>query len=247
MRSRFRNLVVARTAEQLLPPRRRAGLGPAVRYLSVGSGGMLTDFEILCGLVERGLEIESITVADTVYRKGNRTVKAVAAFFAPARVTAFAGMSELRAAVKASPELYGRATTFMHVDANHIPRASVRAFASEALVDGGLQFELSNDGARRFGFGCWERRAEPGAAGADAVHGSSREAALDRALPCVELADDEGTVSPLGEAEPEESLGRPMWGGGAMEADGAGRLRSSAPDKNAGLTDEQLNDALNLM
>ena len=60
MRRHFRDLVVARTEAQL-----SVSLGAlgnersAVRYVTVGSGQLLTDFEILCGLVSAGLEIES--------------------------------------------------------------------------------------------------------------------------------------------------------------------------------------------
>jgi hypothetical protein len=39
-----------------------------VRYVSIGCGRLLTDFEILCGLQEKGLAIESIILCDTEYK-----------------------------------------------------------------------------------------------------------------------------------------------------------------------------------
>jgi hypothetical protein len=80
-RTRFRNMVVSRTAqlvqrsvplwEQLpLPTMAESQDTARVRYVSVGCGGLLTDFEILCGFVERGLSIESIVLCDTAYATG---------------------------------------------------------------------------------------------------------------------------------------------------------------------------------
>ena len=39
-----------------------------VRYVTLGSGLLLTDFEILCGLVDQGLRIGSVVAVDTEYR-----------------------------------------------------------------------------------------------------------------------------------------------------------------------------------
>ena len=54
VRGRFRNAIVARTNRQL-------GGGAPVRYVSIGSGALLTDVEILSGLVESGHRIEYCT------------------------------------------------------------------------------------------------------------------------------------------------------------------------------------------
>ena len=61
VRHRFREFVCERTAEEL------RGRGGVVRYVTVGSGQLLTDWEILSGLERRGLTIESIVAVDKAY------------------------------------------------------------------------------------------------------------------------------------------------------------------------------------
>ena len=61
VRRSFKDLVAAKGAESI-------GAEHGVHYVSVGSGLLLIDFEILCALEERGLRIERITVIDTAYR-----------------------------------------------------------------------------------------------------------------------------------------------------------------------------------
>ena len=41
-----------------------------MRYLTLGSGRLLTDFQILCGLFELGYKIETIVACDSAYRSG---------------------------------------------------------------------------------------------------------------------------------------------------------------------------------
>jgi hypothetical protein len=66
VRADFRNVVVLRTADAA---RRHGGALGAVRYVSVGCGSLLTDFEILCGLQAQRIPIASVCVADTAYEK----------------------------------------------------------------------------------------------------------------------------------------------------------------------------------
>ena len=102
-------------------------------------------------------------------------------------------------------------------------------------MDRGLHFALSNEGRKQFAFSCMER------------HADKAGAPLDVTLPKVELADGEGTESPLGQHEPAESKERPMWDV-EKGADGEGAGSGSVlHDKNAGITEAQLNDALALM
>ena len=100
VRSRFRNVVVARTAHQLVRTSNEAA-----RYASVACGRFLTDFEILCGLVEKGLSIERICVVDTLYQhtQPHELCRSLVAFFAPVRVIAFGSLNELEKAAAAEP------------------------------------------------------------------------------------------------------------------------------------------------
>jgi hypothetical protein len=61
VRRSFREFVADKVNESL------GGHGGPIRYVSIGSGLLLMDFEILCALEMRGLTIESITLADTSY------------------------------------------------------------------------------------------------------------------------------------------------------------------------------------
>ena len=57
VRHSFRKLVVDMAAKENRP----------VRYVSIGSGGLLMDFEIIIGLLDKGLTILSVTVIDQSY------------------------------------------------------------------------------------------------------------------------------------------------------------------------------------
>lgn len=67
VRHDFRNVVVRRTTAAARAAAIVEGATAAVRYVSVGCGSLLTDFEILCGLASQGVGIESIILADVVY------------------------------------------------------------------------------------------------------------------------------------------------------------------------------------
>ena len=127
VRRDFRNLVVLRTAAAAtVDGADMAGLA-AVRYVSVGCGSLLSDFEILCGLQAKRLPISSIIVVDTCY--GERPsehhlacFKLLAGFFHPARVAAFSSLELLQGAALGAPDLYGRATTYVHLHAEPFAR-----------------------------------------------------------------------------------------------------------------------------
>ena len=109
----------------------RDGRSRAVRYVSIGCGSLLTDFEILCGLQMKGLTIEAISLVDAEYKLsgsgvtpngtpytgtgelkgGGPAIQALSDFFPGARVSAFDAISSLRHAVVEYPEVYGSATT----------------------------------------------------------------------------------------------------------------------------------------
>ena len=183
VRAGFRNLVVRRTVEQLsgrtsdrrAPP--PSPHPPPVRYVSVGCGHLLTDFEILCGLQLKGLTIASIVLCDIAYRFcisphpkhkqvvfGNdhaSALQAVADFFPDAHVAAFGDFDALLAAAKDAPSKYGRATTFVKCDSEEVSSHSANRTAQALLVKGGLAFHLANDG---HGASAWQALGEVRAA-----------------------------------------------------------------------------------
>ncbi|KAL1503472.1 hypothetical protein AB1Y20_011956 [Prymnesium parvum] len=155
VRQRFCKWVVDAALEGL-PGQRR------VRYVTVGSGLLLTDFEILCGLVERGVQVESVVAIDKCYERlleptdaaadatdEARALRQLAAFFAPAPVHAFGSLAQYKQACAAHPAEYGRATTYIHCDAGDISTADSKAAAALALVEGGAAFKLDNLGGAR--------------------------------------------------------------------------------------------------
>lgn len=131
------------------------------RYTSIGCGGMLTDFEILCGLSEKGVEIEAIDLVDSIYSGDMWTpaFKLLASFFAPARVAAYASMVHRQRAAEKDPALHGRVTTFVHCDAENIEKYKSRELATKLLVPGGHSFQLHNEGVSRSSRECF--RAPP--------------------------------------------------------------------------------------
>ena len=281
VRSRFRNFVVSRTAVQLAKAsvigkggkvRSAADADPSmevttepfateppppVRYVSVGCGRMLSDFEILCGLAERGFRIEHICVVDTEYRtrSGLEAFRALAAFFSPARVVAFDGLGALKAAAKRSPEEYGGATTFCQIDANGIGGVTARALAARLLVRGGHFFELRNEGPRKAPRSCYRRRPMPNLNESPPEDRVATDPAWAELLTQVEFDEAEGRVDPLGAAEPDESWERPLWSNEGSEAahslpgtaGSADAWQNKHANANATMNDQSLSDALSLL
>lgn len=167
-RKRFRSLVAQRTDEAIRADTALMHAGqelPGVRLVTIGSGGLLTDFEILLDLWSRGLRIESICAIDTAYKKTDnveeRALSALAIFFAPAKVFSFSSSDDYAAACAAMPHLYGHANVFVYCDAGAVPHEAWTKCACAALLPGYRAFELVNAGR----------------------HSSRRKSALDEYLP----------------------------------------------------------------
>lgn len=162
-RATFRNMVVTRTTEQCSATSAMYS-GSSVRYVSVGCGKLLTDFEILCGLEEKGLTVESIVFVDRAYsghaHEYKEAFEQVAGFFTQSRLCAFTSLDDLKMACEAEPELYGRATTYVHCDAEDIPGHKTKALAGRLLANGGLAFQLHNNGSQRSSREGYRRRRE---------------------------------------------------------------------------------------
>ena len=145
-RRRFRQLVARRTEEAL-----RGGVG--LRMVTIGSGGLLTDFEILLDLWSQGVVIESVVAIDTAYAGGGgehaRALSSLSIFFAPAKIYSFGSSADYLAACEASPSLYGEANLFVYCDAGAVPHEVFSDCACAALLPGCMAFELSNSGGGR--------------------------------------------------------------------------------------------------
>ena len=160
-RNRFRDLVVEATRKQTT----------SVRYVSVGSGGALFDFEVLAAMQHRGLQIESVVLVDTAYGAFNANLAAprqLARFFAPAAVHVFSSLRALKQNAAKQPGLYGRSTTYVHCDASDISNEATRAAANACLAPGGMGFELQNGETPRTS--TW-RRGDPDGAGTVVTYG----------------------------------------------------------------------------
>ena len=168
VRVSFRNFVVRRTVQQMARAL-RDGRSRAVRYVSIGCGSLLTDFEILCGLQMKGLTIEAISLVDAEYKRsgsgvtpngtpytgtgelkgGGPAIQALSDFFPGARVSAFDAISSLRHAVVEYPEVYGSATTVVRCDAAAVPSDEAKVLAARLLAPGGHYFVQSNNASTR--------------------------------------------------------------------------------------------------
>lgn len=251
VRRRFRNLVVARTVRQLAA---QTGVASSVRYVTVGCGNLLSDVEILSGLVERGVRIDYIALVDSGYRSLGTSLqlfRSVATFFHPARVLAFDCLGDLRQAARKEPEVHARATTVCQIDANSVGTTDAKGLAARLLVPGqGQFFVLSNDGRQQAGRECWRRTSDPGPDETDPIRGLAPTATWATLLEHDELDEADTRVGPLGEVEPDDSWARPLW-----DADGEGGLPTGAPyhwqnrreNSAADMSDEALQAALNLL
>lgn len=175
-REQFRNLVVRHTLQQRGEWDARVSdpIAPlddlesserpssfAVRYVSVGSGMLLTDFEILCGLQQKQLPIAEILVCDSAYRHVGRQYRTafetLAAFFAPATVCAFDSLAALRKHAESNGR--GTASTYVHCDAADVPDDQSKALAKTLLQSGGLTFQLINHGRGSSSRRLWRKEA----------------------------------------------------------------------------------------
>ena len=207
VRASFRELVVGATCKLV----RQAG-AKHIHYVTVGSGQLLTDFEILCDLWAAGFRVESIIAIDTQYEDGrddgsscssyshggsggsdgdgskrhgssgdgnkrggllaglspdpedpnvdaSRALSQLAAFFAPAKVLAFASLDGFCTACDAEPAQLCRANAFVRCDAAAVDSAKTLEAAARSLMPGALAFLLDNTGqAHSCGGGALESR-----------------------------------------------------------------------------------------
>ena len=239
-RPKFRNAVVTRThawftqqqqQRQGRPPEedddaRQRGGPEGIRYVSIGCGSLLTDFEILCGLQERGLPIEAVTLCDTVYgaHAPNLAVQTLADFFWPARVAAFDSLSTLRHAAEEEPGRYGRASVFVHCDAADISKPQSHGLASLLLAPGAYWFQLSNSGRHSHSREGFQRRRD------DATTTPARPSAADEMVSVV-LSHLEGEQPLLGTRELSAATGERIF----RVVHGASVVVRSRPTREAGV------------
>ena len=125
-----------------------------MRYVSLGAGCCLTDFEILCRLSVSGFEIESVVLIDSTYGAScqqtepsclEKAVWQLANFFPSASVHTYTSVDVFKQAVQAHPLLYGHANVFVHCDAVDAEDTFKEA-AIAALDRGFYAYVLSNEG-----------------------------------------------------------------------------------------------------
>ena len=145
-RTLFRRIVVERELGRV------PTTPPTVRAVSIGCGGLLTDFEILLELWCRGCTIELFVAIDTSYAEHSKfkaghmeSLAALARFFAPScKVFSFSSSDDYIAAARSHPERYGRATMFLHCDVGEVEDVQYKDAAATALLPGCLSYELWN-------------------------------------------------------------------------------------------------------
>lgn len=120
-----------------------------IRYVSLGSGLLLSDAEVLATARHDGARIRSVAVIDPLYRHPTKEVAAALRDFTDflgVPVHAFGSSRSFVRARNALPFVFGQCSVFCHIDA-----AVARRHVSEVrvLVPGGLAFELCNE-ARGF-------------------------------------------------------------------------------------------------
>lgn len=138
----------------------RAAASPSLHYVSLASGLLLPDAEILSGLVEAGATILSVGSVDSGYSRPNNerdlaALSQLGGLVAPASLTAYASVGSF---VAASATHGRRANLVVASDpATDVARVFKR-FASAVLRDGGLAFLLLNGGPMGASTRVWRRR-----------------------------------------------------------------------------------------
>ena len=118
---------------------------PGLCYVSVGSGMLLFDLELLTALRVAGVTIASIALIDsaTSYSDTPRSqsaLRAIASLFAPARVVCYCAVGAYAAARLQDRE--PAASLFVQTDVPDMPLEYTKALAACALQPGGLAFRL---------------------------------------------------------------------------------------------------------
>lgn len=149
-----------------------AARGDPIRYVSLSSGLLLTDAEILSGIIEAGGALESITLVDSQYAAEDFLARhapalaQLARFFAPAACLAYHSVRALETAAAATAHIV------IACDAGEAVTRSLPATASALLMPGGAALTMMNGG--RFGSTtrAWMRprqRHDDGAHGGEAT------------------------------------------------------------------------------
>lgn len=173
VRDSFVDLVIEHTVKALMASAYSASSKPTgVRYVTLGCGQLLTDAQILVGLLRAGLTIESVVAVDADFygacASGGRSTaeeprvqRALDAMSCkPARAlealvrllgghsTAFAlcGVASLVDACHRDSSRFGNVTTFVQCDSSVILEGATKLAAASTLRPGGLAFALQNYG-----------------------------------------------------------------------------------------------------
>ena len=143
VRKRFREEVVRRASAA-----RQVGSLPAsghISYVSFGSGLLLGDLDVICGLQQAGFTIVAAAFIDIDYREnGHAALAELDEYLAPeGRAVHFTSAAEYVVA-----RLEGRqpaAHIFAQIDSDDIPSEEALSLSAIALTaDGGLGFRLAN-------------------------------------------------------------------------------------------------------
>ena len=169
VRPKFREFVVRQVMGRLG--------GTPVRYASLAAGLLLTDVEILCGLVEAGAKIESIMLVDSAYiprrpvynvERYNLALTELAAFFVPAMCAAFYSTQSLLAWLNSKQHSVEVApNVLIACDAGASVANGLMKSASELLENGGVCCTLINGGKAGASALAWQRLPREDAAPED--------------------------------------------------------------------------------
>jgi hypothetical protein len=168
VRKAFQQTVLSRTlASHGVPSQPRQ-----VRFISVGAGMLLFEFELLSSLRQAGLSIESAAFVDTAYgatvgRAARHDTKGalaeLASWLAPASVNVYNSVRALADACLRGEE--SQATVLVQVDTAFVSRASTRLLAAASLCPEGLAFRLASREEEAVGAAAiidvWKRRTTP--------------------------------------------------------------------------------------
>lgn len=200
VRPSFRDQIVSRTAA--VAASAASAAAAAVSYVSVGSGMLLFDLEILCALTaaaakaesggESGggapLTIESITLIDSAYEytstpRSRGAAKHLASLFAPARVVCYNHIGAYVAARLRDEE--PPASILVQTDCPGLPIDVTKSLAAVALRPGGHAYRLHPLDAAPSRQGVAD--AKPSTNGATAAE-EAAQAAAEKAAEAAEVA-----------------------------------------------------------
>lgn len=161
-----------------------------VHYVSLASGQLLADADILAALLDGGAEIRSISLIDAGYARTNNqrdvaALRQLAALAHPARVTAFDSVGSYAESCGA------RANVLVANDPATTMALVFKRLASHALIEGGHAFLLLNGGQMGASVRVWRRVTLPQAANGRGLPTTSPE--CDAALGLEEV-DVEGAT-----------------------------------------------------